>query len=212
MLTRIGVTGGIASGKSEVCHEFKSLGAEVLSADLIARHLIETDPAIRAKIISIFGPQAYDSRTGLLDRARVGAGAFGDKTKLRSLNAAVHPAVLGRIETEIGVLELHTTARYVAIEAALVYESGMDKTLDYILAVAASENARMRRTRDRDGLSDEKIRARMAGQRPQKETIADADFVLYNDDSLDALRSKARFFHSLFATLKPRRVINDDKK
>lgn len=204
MLTRIGVTGGIASGKSEACQHLKALGAEVLSADSIARQLTDTNPAIRKNIASLFGQGAYSDASGSLNREFVAQQAFTDPGKLQALNAIVHPAVLKQIEAEILAMEKKTPARYIAIEAALMFESGLSKKVDYILAVLADERVRIERSRQRDHVSEEQVRLRMERQISSEELIEESDFILHNNDSMDEFKRKIAFFHAIFITLKPR--------
>ena len=211
MLTRIGVTGGIASGKSEACQQLKALGAEVLSADIIARQLTDTNPTIRKKIASLFGQGAYDDPSGLLIREFVAEQVFADPKRLQSLNAIVHPAVLERIDVELQAIEMKTSARYVAIEAALMFESGLNKKVDYVLAVLADEAVRISRSQIKNTLTEEQTRLRMELQISSEEIIERSDFVLYNNDSMDAFKKKVAFFHALFMTLKPRPEKDNDK-
>jgi dephospho-CoA kinase len=204
MLTRIGITGGIGSGKSEVCGKFSALGITTISADAIARQLTDSEPLIRKKIIARFGPDAYNADSGLLNRQYIAGIAFENRERLNALNSIVHPAVITAIEAAITSLDEEKRGGYVIVEAALLFESRLNKKVDYILTVVADETLRIERVRKRDNMTDEQIRLRMASQFPIDKAVEASDFVVYNNDSLDALHAKIKFLHTVFSTLKPR--------
>ena len=201
MLTRIGVTGGMGSGKSEVCKRVSSFGVPVLFADLIANRLTESDPVIRKKIISLFGSESYSAADGMLRREYIARLAFGNRDNLLALNSIVHPAVLKAIDHEVRTIEKKLERGYIVVEAPVMFESGLNKKLDYVLAVVAEDALRIDRTRRRSNLTEEQIRLRMQNQFPVDETIAASDFALYNNGSIDELYKKVDFFHSIFSTL-----------
>lgn len=203
MLTRIGITGGIGSGKSEVCGKFSALGITTISADAIARQLTDSEPLIRKKIIARFGPDAYTT-SGLLNRQYIAGIVFENRDRLNALNSIVHPAVITAIEAAITSLDEAKETGYVIVEAALLFESRLNKKVDYILTVVADEALRIERVRKRDNISDEQIRQRMANQFPVDKAVEASDFVVYNNDSLDALHAKIKFLNTVFSTLKPR--------
>ena len=203
MLTRIGVTGGIGSGKSEVCKIISSFEVPVFSADLIARRLTDSDPAIREKIISLFGANSYNPASGTLNRELVASFVFGNRQNLLALNSIVHPAVVKAVDEEIQSIEKNKESGYIVVEAPLMFKSGLNKKLDYVLTVAAEEALRIERVRQRSNLTEQQIRLRMENQIPVEEAMAASDFVLHNDGTADELRRKVVFFHSIFSTLKP---------
>jgi dephospho-CoA kinase len=203
MLTRIGITGGIGSGKSEVCEKFSALGITTISADAIARQLTDSEPSIRKKIIARFGPEAYTT-SGPLNRQYISAIVFENPERLNALNSIVHPAVISAIEAAITSLNEEKKTGYVIVEAALLFESRLNKKVDYILTVVADERLRIERVRKRDNISDEQIRQRMANQFPVDDAVEASDFVVYNNDAPDALHAKIKFLHTVFSTLKPR--------
>jgi len=203
MLTRIGVTGGIGSGKSEVCKIISSFDVPFISADLIARRLTDSDPEIKRKIIARFGLGSYAAVTGTLNRAYIASLVFGNRENLLALNAIVHPPVLNSVDKEIQAIEKKQKTDYIIVEAALMFESGLNKKLDYVLTVAAEEALRTERVHKRSNLTEEQIRLRMENQIPVEEAIAASDFVLHNNGSVVELQRKVVFFHSIFSTLKP---------
>ena len=203
MLTRIGVTGGIGSGKSEVCKIISSFEVPVFSADLIARRLTDSDPAIRKKIVSLFGDESYNPVSGTLSREYVASLVFGNRKNLTALDSIVHPPVLKTVDDEIQTIEKKQKTGYIVVEAALMFESGLNKKLDYVLTVEVEEVLRIDRVRGRSNLTEEQIRLRIENQIPIDEAIAKSDFVLHNNGTADELHRKVVFFHSLFSTLKP---------
>lgn len=178
-IPRVGVTGGIGSGKTTVCRIFhEGLGIPVFNADEWAKKLIATDPLLRAGIMQIFGPEAYLEEA--YNRAYVAKIAFSEPEKLAALNALVHPAV------EIASRTWHaeqaqTGAPYTVKEAALMIESGSHIHLNYLIVVTAPEAVRLARVQARDGLSEAQIWARMRKQLPENEKVALADKVIEND-------------------------------
>lgn len=203
MLTRIGITGGIGSGKSEVCGKFSAMGITTISADVIARQLTDSDPSIRKKIIARFGPDAYTT-SGILNRQYIAGIVFENRESLKALNSIVHPSVITSIESAITSLDETKKGGYVIVEAALLFESRLNKKVDYTLTVVTDEAIRIERVRMRDNMSTEQIRMRMANQFPIEKAVEASDFVVYNNDSYDALYTKIKFLHTVFSTLKPR--------
>src|SRR5512133_2790370 len=134
----VGVTGGIGSGKSVVCRAFEQLGRTVLWADELAREITDRDVAIKKKVQQVFGPSSYTPE-GILDRKVVAARAFSDPSAKMRLDALVHPAVFREVEARVSQIPPKQRHPYVIVEAALIYESKMDKQLDYVIVVQAEE-------------------------------------------------------------------------
>lgn len=189
----VGVTGGIGSGKSEVCLVFRQLGALVLSADRIARQIINTHETVKRKIRRVFGDRAY-SRKGVLDRKRVAALIFKDEAIKNKLNEIVHPYVLRNLRQRIGSAE----KGIVVVEAALIYEAHAENLFDLVVAVDASAGVRIRRISKRDGISRGEAKLRIESQLPSEEKVACADLVIRNEGRLEVLRENCAFvFHLL---------------
>ena len=205
MLTRIGIAGGIGSGKSEVCRNFEALGVLVLSADKIARNLSDSDPVIRKKIVARFGAEAYRDASGPLNREYMSRRAFEDERELSALNAIVHPSVILAIESRLGPTAAVGKFGYAIVEAALMFESGIDKKMDYVLTVATDEALRIERVRLRDTSEEAGIRARMRHQIPVEEALTKSDFVIHNNDSVERLHERVMFFHAIFSVITPRK-------
>ena len=196
-MLRIGITGGIGSGKSTVCGMFEKAGIPVFSADESAHQVSNSDAKARQLIIKLLGNAAYTSH-GELDRAYVAAIVFSHPDKLKSLNRIIHPRVLQAVE-EFG--QSVKEVPFWIVEAALLYESGLDKKLDYVIGVAAAEEERIRRVMKRDGVSTDVVRRRMEQQMPEETLRTKADFILMNDGDSDQLRDRIEFFLHLFSKI-----------
>lgn len=177
---RVGITGGIGSGKSTVCRIFETaFGIPVFDADQWAKRLILEDPALRKGILELFGPEAY-TKEGAYDRVFVAKIVFGDPDKLAALNALVHPAV-ERASRQWHQEKAELGVPYTLKEAALLIESGGHRFVDYLIVVSAPEALRIQRVMQRDQLTEKQVRARIRGQMPEAEKLKLADFVLLND-------------------------------
>ncbi len=176
---RIGITGGIGSGKSTVARMFAALGVPVYDADYWARWLIQHNEALRQRIVELLGPNAYDA-DGLYNREYVANIVFNDTEKLAVLNARVHPVVEAH-SRQWHDAQCRAGAPYTLKEAALMIESGSHRYLDALIVVTAPEPLRIQRVVQRDGISEEAVRARIRNQMPEAEKVAAADFLIVND-------------------------------
>jgi dephospho-CoA kinase len=197
----VGVTGGIGSGKSAVCREFERLGRMVLSADGIARELTENDGEVREEISTVFGPAVF-AADGSLKRKEVADIVFHNRELREKLNAIIHPRVFTRIDTMLSHLPPAARHPYTVIEAALIFESGMDRWLDCTIVVDAPEELRIGRVMKRDGCSREEVLARIASQMSAHRKREKADFVLENNDALSTLASNVAFLDRLLASMR----------
>ncbi len=173
---KIGITGGIGSGKSTAAAIFEVLGIPVYYADSRAKWLMVHDEDLVAAIKKLFGKQAY--LDGRLNRAHIAEIAFNNPEKLKKLNALVHPAV--KLDYE----QWHTQQKnvpYTLKEAALLFESGAANELDAVIEVFAAQKIRINRVRQRDGLTRKQVLSRIRNQMPEKEKRKLADYVLIND-------------------------------
>jgi dephospho-CoA kinase len=174
-MLKIGLTGGIGSGKSSVAQIFEVLRIPVYYADSAARDLMNQDPELKNKIIASFGPDVY--KNGKLDRSYLGAMVFPDAGKLKLLNSIVHPVTIR--DSEIWMQK--QTTPYAIKEAALIFEAGLEKYLDYIIGVTAPESLRIQRVVERDHTTAEKVMERMHQQMDEKEKISRCNYVIVND-------------------------------
>jgi len=186
-LKTLGVTGGIGSGKTTVCRFLEAEGTKVFYADIEAKRLMRENADARAAIESAFGPQSYTD-DGSLNRAYLAEQVFGDPAKLERLNAIVHPLVFEAFE----IAKKRATEGDIPLlvhEAALLFEAGGDAHVDATAVVDAPEADRVARVVERDDVTPEHVRARMAHQLPPEELRQRADYVIDNDGSLDDLRT-----------------------
>jgi dephospho-CoA kinase len=200
-LLKIGLTGGIGSGKSLVAAMFKSLGVPVLSADEIARDLSETDETIKRGIQKYLGSEVF-AGDGSIDRKRLADIIFSSKEKREKLNAVIHPLVLKRIKEETVELEKKRGVPFVVHEAALIYEAGADKDLDYVVVVDADEETRIRRLMKRDGAHRADVLRRINSQMPSEDKRRLADFVIENNGDIKSIEERVRFLYGLFLKIR----------
>jgi dephospho-CoA kinase len=177
-ILKIGVTGGIGSGKTSVCRIFESLGIPVLYADDIGKEISNYDPNIRRRITKI----------------------FSDKKLQQRLNDIIHPEVEKELQRRFQDFE-RKNAKLVLVEAALIYEAGLDKQLDGVIVVDAGEDERIRRIVARDGSAEQDIRKRMSSQWTVSKKIAKAEYVIQNNGTTQDLEHKVRFLHAVFKNL-----------
>ncbi|SMB81937.1 dephospho-CoA kinase [Hymenobacter roseosalivarius DSM 11622] len=180
-MLRIGITGGIGSGKSIVCRLFQLLGAPVYDSDYRAKWIMANELRLRAELLATFGPQTF-SEAGQLDRAYLARVAFSDPAQLARLNALVHPHV-GRDFEAWAAEQQQAGHPYLLKEAALLYESGAYRQLDRIITVFAPQAVRQARVLRRDPhRTAADILAIVGKQMSEEEKVQRADYVVYNDD------------------------------
>jgi len=174
---KVGVTGGIGSGKSVVCNIFRNLDVPVYEADAEARRIIAEDPDIRKGLVKRFGDRIFGD--GRLDRKYLAERIFSDSRARSFVNGLVHPKV--REDFSQWILEQEGT--YVVEEAALLIESGAWKEMDFNILVIAREELRIGRIMKRDGISRGDVLARLASQIDPGEAAKMADLMIYNDEN-----------------------------
>ena len=203
-MLKLGLTGGIASGKSAVGEMFVKLGAHLIQADAIAHWLMEPGRPVYEEIVRTFGAAILNSdRT--INRAKLAEGAFGtpgtassgaNAPRVKELNAIVHPAVI-RYENEwmddIGARDPNAIA---IVEAALILEANTADRFDYLIVVTCQPEQRVQRFAKRHGIAEAAARAevtrRMAAQIPDEEKVKAADFVIDNSGSLESTEQQVR--------------------
>jgi dephospho-CoA kinase len=172
---KVGIAGGIGSGKTMICNVFKVLGIPVYNADLEAKLIMNKSDQLRLAIIQEFGVEAYSD--GVLNKEFLAAQVFNDAEKLTQLNRIVHPAVIQAAEDWADA----QTAPYSLKEASILFESGSYKKVDYSILVTAPIEIRIARVMERDQVSREQVLARMNNQMSDEEKTKLADFVIIND-------------------------------
>lgn len=178
-MLKIGITGGIGSGKTTICQIFATLGVPIYFADVRAKEIMISKADVIHQIKKIFGDNAYTTN-GQLNRKHIADKAFHNKSLLQQLNAIVHPAVF---EDTLNWYQTHHDKAYTLYEAAILFESGSYKLLDKIITVFAPLEDRIERTIKRDGISRNEVLERIDKQLSEEEKIKRADFVIYNDQS-----------------------------
>jgi dephospho-CoA kinase len=171
---RVGITGGIGSGKSLVCSALEAMGYPVYNSDLRARDLMESDSTIRKSLIEAFGPQAFAGET--LNRSFLAEQVFRDPEKRRIINGIVHPVV----RKDFARWADEQQSGIVFQESALLLETGGNRLLDYTVLVTAPVEERIRRVMQRDRIDEAAVRARIASQLSDEEKIPMADYVIEN--------------------------------
>jgi len=194
-MLRIGVTGGIGSGKTTVCRFFEELGVPVLSADKIAKSLSETDPQIRTKLRRILGRDAYTA-DGRLNRKIVADAIFANPMLVRKVNAVVHPKAASKILKQLRRLERNGEPLAI-VEAALIYEGGLDANLDVVIVVHTALRKRKERAASRRGFSAKDIIRRQRAQWPAEKKKKLADVVIENNGTRRDLKRTVRHLHKI---------------
>lgn len=195
-MIRIGLTGGIGSGKSTVCRLFEELGVHCYDCDSRAKWLMQNDKELHAELIALFGADIYD-KNGTLDRTRLAAEVFGNSERLAALNGAVHPAVGRDWERWCEAREAEG-AKYAIMESAILFDCGFDSKVDRTVAISAPEELRIERAAARDNAPTEVIRRRIEAQMSDAEREARAHHTIQNI-CLDTLREQVEELHKLFS-------------
>jgi len=201
-MIKLGLTGGIASGKSVVGEMFVKLGAHLIQSDAIAHWLMGPGRPVYAEVVRTFGTDILNP-DGTINRTKLADAAFGAAPRVKELNAIVHPAVIAHENEwmeEIGARDPQAIA---IVEAALILEAGAGERFDYLVVVTCREEQRVERVARRLGISEEAARAevkrRMAAQLPDAEKIKAADFVIDNSGPLEATERQVQ---EVFASLR----------
>ena len=178
-MLKIGITGGIGSGKTTVCRIFELLGIPVFYADNVAKTIMQTDSQLKNEILNAFGTESY-SIDGQLNRPYISSIVFKDQSQLNKLNALVHPAVFRAFDRWISEQQ---EVPYILKEAALLYESESYKMCDLSILVISPESTRISRIKARDHISEEEIMLRMKRQFSDEQKMKLANHILINDEN-----------------------------
>lgn len=181
-MLKVGITGGIGSGKTTVCQIMEKLGVPVYYADRRAKELMEDDKLLATAIRREFGEGVYAN--GVLNSKYLADIVFNDETKLVKLNDLVHPAVFADSSSWNDILARKGFA-YTLRESALLVESGSYRLLDKIIVVSAPEEDRIKRVIERDGSTAEQVMARICAQMPDEQKVKYADYIIINDNIMD---------------------------
>jgi dephospho-CoA kinase len=183
--TLIGLTGNIATGKSEVARLLADLGALVIDADKVAHEVMQPDSPAYRGVVKAFGSGIL-ADDGTIDRSKLGVIVFGDAAALERLEAAVHPATITEVDRRVA----RASAPVVVVEAIKLIESGMQRRYDALWVVTAPRPVQIARLMSARGLTEEEASLRVDVQPPQEEKAALADLVIVNDGDLSDLRQQ----------------------
>ena len=177
-MKRVGLTGGIATGKSVVSAEFERLGVPTIDADVVARDVVAPGTPGLAAIVDRFGQGVLD-KDGTLDRRKLGSVVFADEKARRDLEQIVHPAVKAAINSWLE--SLNETSNLAVAVIPLLYETGRERDFDVIITTACSSDEQLRRVMTRDSLNELQAKQRIAAQLSTEEKVRRADFAIWTD-------------------------------
>ena len=192
----IGLTGGIASGKSVVSRFFEQLGVPVIDADVIAREVVEPGEPALAAVVDHFGREVLDD-DGRLDRQRLRELVFNDPEKRKLLEQLLHPEIRDRMREKLA----HVDHDYAVLVIPLLLEVGQTELVDRILVVDASEDQQIQRAIERDGGTESAIRGIMSAQLSREQKLSRADDVIENHGSLEDLRERVGKLHQFYRSI-----------
>ncbi len=176
-MKRIGLTGGIGSGKTTVARIFMMMDVPVYNSDEAGRRITDEDPEVKTSILKRFGPEVFDEN-GILRRSKLAKYVFHDPQALKDLNQIIHPPVAADFHDWC----MKQTYPFVLKEAAILFEHGLDKYLDGVIVVEAPDDVRVKRVMKRNTMSEEEVLQRMEQQWPQEDLVQRADWVIHNDE------------------------------
>ncbi len=190
---KIGLTGGIGSGKSTVADFLRSKGIPVLDADAIAKDIMNSNDSVKEKLVAEFGKETY--LNGMLNKEFLSSEIFISPKKIEKINSIVHPVVIKtltyKMEKALGTNDV------VLAEAALIFEAEMEDMFDYIFVITADEETRIARVMERSNLTRDEVVRRIKNQIHEKEKIAAADFVFFNNEGKENLFENVLFVINL---------------
>ncbi|MDD3806421.1 MAG: dephospho-CoA kinase [Candidatus Marinimicrobia bacterium] len=191
----LGLTGSLGSGKSTVASFFKEWGSVTYDADAIAKEILLQDDAIKQKIQRTFGKDIY-TLNGELRKELLAERAFNSPSNQKKLNEIVHPAVRHYIY-RLKEKNLKEKTKILLVEASMLFEAGFQNEFDAVIVVTASLSLRMERALKRGTLSQHQIKNRISLQMPDEEKIRHADYIIFNDGSLESLREKTKTLYQI---------------
>ena len=186
-MLKVGLTGGIASGKSTVSRSFARLGAQILDADEVAREVVLPGKPAWTKLREAFGSEFFHA-DGRLNRSKLRQLIFADPEQRSRLNAIVHPEVMREIDLKSGQLTASVKDALVLVDVPLLLEVGVAHRFDKVIVVYASESVQIERLMQRDGISEEEARQALRAQIPLSRKLEQADYVIDNSGSPEETR------------------------
>ena len=202
----VGLTGGIATGKSTVSEILRQLGCKIIDADQLARDVVEPEQPAWKQIVAEFG-RGVVTAEGALDRKKLGAIVFADAERRKRLEAITHPAIRARFQARLDELAAQGFAGIVVFDAPVMIESGGYRNMDRLVVVVTDEATQASRLRTRDGTDDAEGRRKVASQMPLAEKAKLADYVIDNSGDRETTAAEVRrVFAALMADLAARRA------
>lgn len=196
-MLKIGITGGIGSGKTTICKIFETLDIPVFYADTVAKQIMVSDEILVNGVKDTFGQESYTTE-GALNNKHIANIVFNNAVELAKLNELVHPAVFRAFDKWVAAVPKSTP--YILKEAALLFESGSYKMCDQNIVVVALEAIRLQRVMERDGVTAAQVKARMDKQLADEEKIELADHIIYNNETT-ALIVQVTRLHQFFLNI-----------
>ena len=185
----VGLTGGIGCGKTRVGEMFIALGCRLIDSDQITHKLFEAGEEVHEAVVAEFGPGILDEGGGI-DRSKLAAIVFSERSQREKLNSLVHPAVKAHQDAFLGSVRREDPNAIAIVDAALMVESGGYKRFDRLVVVTCRPEQQRSRLRERPGLTPEAIEARIESQMPLKQKAGHADFVVDNSGALEDTRRR----------------------
>ena len=196
-MLKVGLTGGIGSGKSSVSELFFKWGAYIFDADSVAKEILTNNETAQGEIIAEFGTDILDG-SGNIDKQKLARIAFQDENHQLRLNTIIHPYVFTEIDSKFDIILSNKKHEIFVVDAALIYESGADTHMDYIIVVTSHLRLRTQRVMERGGLTREEFLSRLDLQWPDEDKVHMADFVIHNNGTEnDLLEESQKVFDRL---------------
>ena len=200
-MLKIGLTGGIGSGKTAVSDQFQRLGINIIDTDIISRELVNHNQMVLKKIVEIFSDKVLDCQ-GAIDRKKLAQIIFNNKEQKQQLENILHPAIRNEVNRQIHSFGLlNTPPEYLIIVIPLLLETGFTDLIDRILVVMAEENVRVERIKQRDNRTSGEIRAIISSQVNDDKRISAADDIIENNNNFKQLESQVRQLHNKYLQL-----------
>ena len=199
-MLRVGLTGGLASGKSFVGHALRDLGCYLIEADELGHQVLLPGAEAYSAVIATFGSEIVD-QDGFIDRHKLADIVFGEPELLAKLNSLVHPPVFQRQEKAIAEIAHRDPAAIVVVEAAILVETGSYKRFDRLIVVVCRPEQQLERAMKRGAYTEEEVRARLSRQLPLEEKVRVADYVIDTSGPKEHTLEQVRALHSSLRSL-----------
>ena len=195
-MLKIGLTGGIGTGKSSVGKLFQNWGAYIFDADTIAKNILQKNEIAQNEVISEFGTDVID-KSGMIQKTKLARVAFQDETHQLRLNTIIHPFVFKEIDKTFDEIKKINKNTLFVVDAALIYESGADTHMDYVIVVTSQLRIRTERVMNRGGLTRDEFLKRVDLQWPEEDKVNMADYVINNNGDEQELMREAKNIYKL---------------